>query len=109
MARRHRTGRQYSRGVGLPGRSRNTCSEEFPSLAVMREWRRARGILPKRVPDTMILLYQNLLYNGIIEYGGTTPLGGRGGIYEKIVSPRCHLMGASISSAISASVRPSRP
>jgi uridine phosphorylase len=72
--------------VGLPRYPDKHLHEEFLSPAVMREWRRARGILPERVPDTMILLYQNLLYHGIIEYGGTTPLGGRGGIYEKIVT-----------------------
>ena len=60
--------------VGLPRYPDKHLHEEFLSPAVMREWRRARGILPERVPDTMILLYQNLLYNGIIEYGGTTPL-----------------------------------
>ena len=67
IARRNRTGRQYSPRVGLPRYPDKHLHEEFLSPAVMREWRRARGILPERVPDTMILLYQNLLYNGIIE------------------------------------------
>ena len=71
--------------VGLPRYPDKHLHEEFLSPAG-NAWRQAHGILPERVPDTMILLYQNLLYNGIIEYGGTTPLGGRGGIYEKIVT-----------------------
>jgi uridine phosphorylase len=59
--------------------------EEFVTPATIREWRRPRGMLPDRSPESVIMLYQDELFAGVVGFQATTPLGGRG-IYGRAVT-----------------------
>jgi uridine phosphorylase len=69
--------------VAFPQFAQKHDHEEFITPATLREWRRERGMLPDRAPQSAILLYQNALHEAAIGHGQATPLGGRG-IYDKV-------------------------
>jgi uridine phosphorylase len=58
---------------------------EFLSPQIMRAWRDTRGMLPDRVPRSVVLLYQNQLWNAVLQFEVTTPIGGYG-FYESVVT-----------------------
>lgn len=57
--------------------------EEFITPSSLREWRRGRGMLPHRAPESAIILYQNALYEAATGFEAVSPIGGAG-IYEKV-------------------------
>src|SRR5258708_27351882 len=71
--------------MGFPRFSEKHRHEEFVTPATIREWRRARGMLPERSPESVIMLYQEQLFDGVVEFQATTPLGGQG-IYSRAVT-----------------------
>ena len=52
--------------MAFPQFARKHDHEEFITPATLREWRRERGMLPDRAPESAILLYQNGLYEAAI-------------------------------------------
>jgi hypothetical protein len=61
--------------MALPRFADKHDHEEFLSPIAMREWRRARGLLPERVPRRLVMLYQQGLYAAAREFEATTALG----------------------------------
>jgi uridine phosphorylase len=70
--------------VGFPRFAGKHSGEQLVSPEVILEWRRTRGLLPDRCPDSVIMLYQRALFRAIVEREATTPLGGRTGWYENV-------------------------
>jgi uridine phosphorylase len=71
--------------VGFPRFPGKHAHAEFLSPAVMREWRASRGMLPDRVPQGVVLLYQNPLWDAVLHFERTSAIGGRG-FYEQVVT-----------------------
>jgi uridine phosphorylase len=59
--------------------------DEFLSPATLREWRRARAMLPDRAPTRLIFIYQDALFEAIRHFEATTPLGGQG-VYRRALT-----------------------
>ena len=57
--------------------------EEFITPSTLRDWRRERGLLPDRAPESAIMLYQNALYEAAMSLETASPIGGAG-IYQKV-------------------------
>src|SRR5579862_5315936 len=51
----------------------------------MRAWRAARGMLPDRAPNAVVMLYQEALYEAVIAFESTTVLGEHG-VYRRTVT-----------------------
>src|SRR2546426_6115556 len=73
------------RRMAFPRFSDKHGHEEFVTPAAIREWRRARGMLPDRSPESVIMLYQDELFAGVVGFEATRPLGGQG-IYRRAVT-----------------------
>jgi uridine phosphorylase len=71
--------------VGFPRFHGKHAHAEFLSPAAMREWRAARGMLPGRVPECVIFLYQNALWEAVLRFEDTSAIGGRG-LYEQVIT-----------------------
>ena len=75
-----------SRGAaGFPRFVGKHAHDEFLSPTAMREWRRGRGTLPERVPDAVVITYQEGLFDAVLAFEDTTPLGG-GHNYQRVVT-----------------------
>jgi uridine phosphorylase len=71
--------------VGFPRFAGKHTHAEFLTPETMRAWRDTRGMLPDRVPPSVVLLYQNQLWNAVLRFEATTPIGGYG-FYESVVT-----------------------
>ena len=58
---------------------------DLVSPAALRAWREARGMLPKRVPDAVVLLYQDGLFDAVNAFEPTTVVG-QHGVYRHTVT-----------------------
>jgi purine-nucleoside phosphorylase len=71
--------------VGFPRFAGKHAHAELLSPEVMRAWRATRGMLPERVPPSVVLLYQNQLWDAVLRFEMTTPIGGLG-FYGQVVT-----------------------
>jgi len=69
--------------VAFPRYAEKHEHEEFITPSTLRDWRRERGLLPDRAPESAIMLYQNALYEAAMSLETASPIGGAG-IYQKV-------------------------
>src|SRR5262245_1013792 len=77
--------RRYSRLVSVPRFAGKHEHAAFLDPAVMREWRRSRGMLPVRAPESGVFVYPNALGDAVQAFEAVSPIGGLG-IYAQVVT-----------------------
>ena len=77
----HRIGK-YCRSMTFPNFAGKHGHDAFFSPHEMRDWREARGMLPEHVPEALIFIYQDALFEGVCEFENNTVLGS--GMYAKV-------------------------